>query len=134
METIRLSLDAILAIPDKLWLVSMHEDNNLEAYEEARTMAEWINDKSGGLFLLIEQYSSVNAECGGNAPGHWDCWHYDPNYALYLVTSKTWQACYKDVLGIQAEHEHKHRPCKADPNFNLAEYEERQRRDAELPF
>ncbi len=134
IETVRLCLSAIVAIPEKLHLISMWEDNNLEAYEDARQQAEWINDHSGGAFVLIEQYSSVNAACGGNAPGHWDCWHYDPAYALYLVPLKTWQACAADALGIHAEHQHEYSQCKADPNYDDSAEQERKRRDAEIPF
>lgn len=75
METIKLCLDAIIAIPDKCWLVSMFEDTNIEPYEEARMMAEWVCE-NGGPFLLIEQDSSVEAACSGE-PGHY-CWHDDP--------------------------------------------------------
>jgi len=132
METIKLCIDAITAIPDKLWLVSMYEDTNIEAYEEARTNAEWICEH-GGPFLLVEQYSSVDAACRGAIEGHYDCWHYDPYYALYLVPLNVWQICQADVLGIQAEHQHKYSQCQGiDPNFER--YEEIRRRDAEIPF
>ena len=134
IQTIQLCLDAIMAIPEKFHLISMYEDNNIEAYEDARTMAEWINDHSGGVFILIEQYSTVNAPCG-NTPGHWDCWHYDPAYALYLVPLKTWQACCADALGIHAEHQHEYGKCKSNPNIDYeAEEAERRRRDDEIPF
>jgi hypothetical protein len=130
IQTIKLCLDAILAIPEKQWLVSMWEDTNIEVYEEGRALAEWVGEHSGGLFVLIEQYNLVNATCGGNTPGHWDCWHYDPNYALYLVPIKVWQACSADVLGIHAEHQHTYSQCKVDPNIDYeAEERERRRRD-----
>lgn len=135
MDTIRLSLDAILAIPDKLWLVSMYEDTSIENYEEGRTQAQWIDENAPNTFILIEQYGHVDAVCGGKKPGHWDCWHYDPHYALYLVPLKVWEACKADVMGIQAEYVHKHRECKADPTIDYeAEERDRRRRDDEIPF
>jgi hypothetical protein len=115
MKTIRLCSAAIAAIPNAHTLIAMWEDSNLEAYEEARGVAQWINEHSSQAFVLIEQWNNVHAPChaqGGDH--HFRCGVYQPDYALLLVPVKVWAAARADALGIQAEYETAGRRCKID--------------------
>lgn len=115
MEIIRLCSAAIAAIPEKHTLVTMWEDNNLEAYEDARTFALWLGKRAPGAFVLIEQWNNVDAPCFERGWRHRaDCGVYQPDYALLLVPMAVWQAAKQDALGVQTEHEAAGRRCKRE--------------------
>lgn len=103
-------------IPEYRELINMWEDSELQAYEEAESLFEWLNESAPHTFILIDTGEYFIPDCARNDLDckHYHCEVYDAHYRLLLVSRVVWDACKDDVLAKNAEYRTQVLKCKLE--------------------